>query len=35
MGNDGGSGESDDWTLVRSKRAKERKVKIEESFKDF
>ena len=35
MGNCGGSGESDDWTLVRSKRAKERKVKIEESFKDL
>ena len=35
MGNCGGSGESDDWTLVRSKRAKGRKVKIEESFKDF
>ena len=31
MGNDGGSGESDGWTLVRLKRAKVMKAKLEES----
>ena len=33
MGNDEGSGESDGWTLVRPKRAKVMKTKLEESYK--
>ena len=35
MGNDGGLGESDGWTLVRPKRAKVMKAKLEESYKGF
>ena len=33
MGNDSGTGESDGWTLVRPKRAKAIKTKLEESYK--